>query len=372
METNVTNVTHQYGAADDTVLEYVRLLKQSKANLTDLTNARRLVKIFGEDIRWNYLCKKWLVWNGSIWKSDDSRALIHQFGIKTIQTFYDDMLVVDDYQRRIELQKHAEKSESFTRQKCMIEFAEKMPEILIESDTLNTDPWLFNVKNGTINLKTRELLEHKKEKLITKLSPVEYDAAADCPTWKKFVREIMNYNAELMQFLQTVAGYSISGDTSEQKMFILFGSGANGKSTFLNTIAYILGDYAMTAQTETFMKQQGDKLSNDLARLRGARFVTAAEADQGRRLSETLIKQITGNDKMTPRFLFAEYFDFKPKLKLFLATNHKPVIKGTDNGIWRRIRLIPFTTTISEDNECPADTWINILRKSCAVKRQEF
>jgi putative DNA primase/helicase len=143
----------------------------------------------------------------------------------------------------------------------------------------------------------------------------------------------------------------MTGDTSEQVMFILFGNGANGKSTFLNTLQYILGDYAITAQTETFMKQQGDKTANDLARLRGTRFVVTAEAGQGARLSESLIKQITGNDKINARFLYGEPFSYSPTFKIFMATNHKPVIKGTDYGIWRRIRLIPFTTTIAEDKQ---------------------
>jgi putative DNA primase/helicase len=134
-------------------------------------------------------------------------------------------------------------------------------------------------------------------------------------------------------------------------MFILFGSGANGKTTFLNTIMYILGDYATATPTETFMKKSGDQTTNDIARLRGIRFLTTTEAEQGRRLSEPLIKKITGNDQMTARFLYGEYFNFTPTFKIYMATNHKPVIKGTDHGIWRRIKLIPFTTRIEEENQ---------------------
>jgi putative DNA primase/helicase len=134
-------------------------------------------------------------------------------------------------------------------------------------------------------------------------------------------------------------------------MFILYGSGANGKSTFLNTLMRILGDYAIAASTETFMKKNGEQISNDIARLRGTRFVTTAEAEQGKRLSEPLIKQITGNDAMTARFLYGEFFDFVPTFKIFMATNHKPMIKGTDHGIWRRIKLIPFTTTIRAEKQ---------------------
>jgi putative DNA primase/helicase len=161
----------------------------------------------------------------------------------------------------------------------------------------------------------------------------------------------MDYNADVITFVQTVAGWALTGDTSEQTMFILFGSGANGKSTFLNTIMYLLGDYAIATPTETFMRKNGDQNTNDIARLRGTRFVTTTEAEQGRRLSEPLIKQITGNDRMTARILYGEFFNFLPTFKIFMATNHKPVIKGTDHGIWRRIKLIPFTTRIPEEKQ---------------------
>jgi putative DNA primase/helicase len=161
----------------------------------------------------------------------------------------------------------------------------------------------------------------------------------------------MDYRADLISFLQTAAGWALSGDISEQIMFILFGSGANGKSTFLNTIMYLLGDYAIATPTETFMKKSGDQHTNDIARLRGTRFVTTTELEYGKRLAEPLIKKITGNDQMTARFLYGEYFNFMPTFKIFMATNHKPVIKGTDHGIWRRIRLIPFTTRITEEKQ---------------------
>jgi putative DNA primase/helicase len=180
---------------------------------------------------------------------------------------------------------------------------------------------------------------------------VEYDRDADCPAWKHFIMEIMNYNTDLIHFIQNAAGWAVTGDTSEQSMFILFGTGANGKSTFLNTIMNLLGDYAIATPTETFMKKSGDPITNDIARLRGTRFVTTTEAEYGKRLSEPLIKQITGNDRMTARFLYGEFFNFVPTFKIWMATNHKPVIKGTDHGIWRRIKLIPFTTRIEEEHQ---------------------
>jgi putative DNA primase/helicase len=161
----------------------------------------------------------------------------------------------------------------------------------------------------------------------------------------------MDYKPDLISFVQTAAGWSLTGNIEEQTMFILYGSGANGKSTFINTIMHLLGDYATATPTETFMKKNCDQYTNDLARLRGTRFVTTTEAEQGRRLSEPLIKKITGNDQMTARFLYGEFFSFTPTFKIFMGTNHKPVIKGTDHGIWRRIKLIPFTTRIPDEKQ---------------------
>ncbi len=251
----------------------------------------------------------------------------------------------------MDIEKAAMMSESVRRRKAFVEAATWISILRCKTDGLDRNPWLLNVKNGTIDILSGEFREHKQEDMITKIANVDYDPAADCPMWKKFVREIMDYKADIIKFVQTAAGWSLSGDISEQTMFILYGTGANGKSTFLNTIMYLLGDYAIATPTETFMKKSGDNYSNDVARLRGTRFVTTTEVEQGRRLSEPLIKKITGNDEMTARFLYGEFFNFMPTFKIFMATNHKPVIKGTDHGIWRRIKLIPFTERIPEEKQ---------------------
>ena len=160
-----------------------------------------------------------------------------------------------------------------------------------------------------------------------------------------FLLQIFNKDTDLIRFVQKAMGYSLSGDVREQCLFILWGTGANGKSTFLNVLQELFGDYACTTGTETFMKKTSEQ-SNDLARLKGIRLVTTTEVEQGKALSESLIKQITGGDEITARFLYGEYFSFKPTFKIFMATNHKPKIRGADNGIWRRIKMIPFTVTI--------------------------
>ena len=331
---------------------YLRLeqLKQGLIQFTDTSSAFRLMREHGKDIRYVAAWKKWVVWTGQQWRMDDG-YLIHTKGLEMVRSIYNELLKTDDPRERIEIEKYAMQSEAVRRRKAFIEAASWIPELNITTNDVDKDPWLLNVRNGTINLRNGEYREQRREDMITKLANVEYQAQADCPEWKRFIREIMNYNTELINFLQTAVGWALTGDTSEQTMFILFGSGANGKSTFLNTVMRLLGDYAVAAPTETFMKRNGDQISNDLARLRGIRLVTTTEAEQGKRLSEPLIKQITGNDALTARFLYGEFFDFVPTFKVFMATNHKPLIKGTDYGIWRRIKLIPFTTTIMPDRQ---------------------
>ena len=211
----------------------------------------------------------------------------------------------------------------------------------------------------------RAACESMKEKYIT-MCRVNYEKDATCEHWKKFLHRILQGNEALIRFFQKAVGWALTGDMSEQVMFILYGSGANGKSTFINTVMEILGEYAMSTQTETFMRKNGNNLSNDIARLRGARFVTTVEAEEGRRLSEPLIKQVTGQDVMTARFLYGEYFDFLPTFKIFMATNHKPVIRGTDVGIWRRIKLIPFTETIPYEERNP-DLMKILLREKAGI-----
>jgi putative DNA primase/helicase len=213
---------------------------------------------------------------------------------------------------------------------------------------LDADPYLFNCLNGTLDLRTGRLREHTREDLITKLSPVEYDPEAKCPTFDAFINRIMAGREKLIAFLQCAFGYALTGDVSERALFILYGCGANGKSVLVETLHAILGDYAMRTPTETLMVKQKGAIPNDVARLKGARFVTANESEEGQRLAESLIKDLTGGDTISARFMRAEFFDFKPECKVWLRTNHKPVIRGTDKAIWDRVKLIPFDVRIPD------------------------
>ena len=249
---------------------------------------------------------------------------------------------------------HAHRSESEARIKAMVSLARTEPEIrVLKHEDLDRDPWLLNVANGTLNLKTGVLESHSRNDLISRLIPIDYSEAAACPRWLSFLERVTEGDDELIGFLQKAVGYSLTGLTLEQVIFMLYGVGSNGKSTLLNIILELLADYGRQTGTETLLVKRGDQIPNGVARLAGSRFVSAVETESGRRLAEGLVKQMTGGDRMTARFLHHEFFEFQPTFKLWLAVNHKPRITGSDHAIWRRIRLIPFTLTVPESERDP-------------------
>ena len=252
---------------------------------------------------------------------------------------------------RVGLAKHAIKSESASRLSAMVRLARTELEIASGADRFDGDSWKLNVFNGTINLRTGQLQDHSRDDFITRLAPVSFDPREECPRWEDFIDEITARDQEQKRYLRRLSGYALTGSTREQAMFILYGTGANGKSTFVKGISDVMGEYANQTPTDTLFVKRTGSIPNDIARLKGARLVTAVESEVGRRLAESLIKQVTGGDKIAARFLNKEFFEFVPEFKLFLATNHKPVIKGTDHAIWRRIRLIPFLYKIPEKRQ---------------------
>ncbi|MFH1983189.1 MAG: phage/plasmid primase, P4 family [Pseudomonadota bacterium] len=327
-------------------------------NLTDMGNAERLVHHFGSDIRYCHVWRSWLIWDGKRW-GVDKKDKIRQLAKEVVRLIYREAENEADDRKRQEIAKHAMQSESEKRIRSMVSLATS--EVPITPEELDVDPWLLTCLNGTVDLKTGNLLSHQREHLIRQLAPVHYDPDTNCPLWQSFLDRIMAGNAHLISFLQRAIGYSLTGETSEQCLFIFYGSGANGKTTFLQAINAMLGEYAMQTPTETLLVKQRGAIPNDVARLKGARFVTASEAESEQRFAESLIKQMTGGDTLSARFLHQEWFDFVPTHKVFLGTNHKPVIKETDHAIWRRIKLVPFEVTIPE---CERDLQLSRKLKS--------
>jgi putative DNA primase/helicase len=313
--------------------------------LTDLGNAERLYSMFGDDIRYCHQWEKWLVWNGKMWELDRTMQ-INSKAKEVVRSIYLEASQAKDSGERTAIAKHAEKSESEARMRSMVNLARSDQRLAVHPEQLDQNHWLLTCTNGTVDLTTGELMSPKRDDLITQLAPVEYNPDATCPTWDTFLDRIMAGNEDLIAFLQRAIGYSLTGTTGEQCLFIFHGSGANGKSTFLQAVSSMLGPHAMQTPTETLLVKRQGAIANDVARLKGARLVTASEAEADQRLAESQIKQMTGQDRMTARFLYQELFEFNTTHKIFLATNHKPVIKGSDPAIWRRIKLVPFEVTI--------------------------
>ena len=320
-------------------------------HLTELGNAERVVYYHGKNIRY---CNEldWLIWNGKRWE-EDSKRKIEAITAKTLRALYGEAKATEDKFRKKQLNDWAKKCER--RNIRMNTILDVRPMVSVRKQELDSHKYLLNCDNGVIDLKTGELLPHDRDLLFTKISPISYQTDADCPNWKTFLESIFiddqgTPNYEIIDFMQKAIGYSLTGDTTEQVMFFLFGNGRNGKSTFINTVQHLFGDYGRQTNSDTFIKKKNDSaINNDIARLDGARFVSAVESEEGQQLSESLVKQITGGEKMSARFLRQEYFEFTPEFKVFFTTNHKPIVKGSDEGIWRRIRLIPFTVTIPKE-----------------------
>ena len=312
-------------------------------NKTDLGNAERLKDHAGQDLRFVWAWDSWMVWDGRRWKRDPGGEITLR-ARDTVRALAAAGEGLDNDKERAAVLKHALRSESAGRLQAMV----KLGACLLGSEpgAFDQQPYLLACRNGTVDLRTGALRQHRRGDLLTKVVAVDFDADARCPRWEAFLLEVMDGSAEMVAFLQRAVGYSLTGATVEQVLFLLYGTGANGKSTFTETLRALLGDYATQAEFTTFLARSSDSVRNDIARLVGARFVSASEAEGGRPLAEAVVKQMTGGDIITARFLFKEFFEFRPAFKVWLAANHKPSVRGTDHGIWRRIRLVPFTVTI--------------------------
>lgn len=317
---------------------------------TDAGNAERLAHLHGSFLRYVLERRRWLEWNGQRWV--DGAASVITRAINTMRFLHGaaDLLTGDDAARAREF---ARASESAPRLDAMIRLAASHSEVIVKAAQLDADPMLLNVPNGIIDLERGWLLPHQSEKLLTKLAPVPYAQGAPAPRWKQFLQEVLP-DPEVRAFFKRVVGYTLTGSTREQVLFMLLGPGADGKSVAIETVREILGDdYARAADFSTFLEQKRETVRNDLARLAGARLVTGVEMAPKGQLAEGLVKQATGGDKMTARFLYAEHFEFYPAFKLWLVSNEKPRISGAGPSIWRRIRLIPFEVRIPKERQDP-------------------
>ena len=329
--------------------------KSECPTMTDSRWAEQLVKEHGDHLRYVEESHKWMAFDGKRFKLDGG-AGIHQRAKATIRALHAKALEWPESERRTATIKAALAAESRQRRDAIVALAQHEPEVRVSANNLDADPWLLNVLNGTIDLKTGKLRQHRREDLITKLAPVDYSPSAKCPLFKRFLARILGNNRELIAFLQRAIGYSLTGCVNEQLLFFLHGDGQNGKSTFAGVLLDVLGDYGKQAAPDLLLAKKNESHPTEKADLLGARFVVTQEIEDGRRMDEVTVKQLTGGDRVKGRFMFKDFIEFNPTHKLWLCANHRPAVRGTDFAIWRRISLIPFTVIIPErerDSDLP-------------------
>jgi putative DNA primase/helicase len=314
---------------------------------TDIANAKRLASRHGRDLKFTPE-RGWLVWDGRRWAVDDRSIEVQARAKETAVSIFDEIKDAADRDARMQ---HAKRSQSKSAVESMIWLTRSEPGIPARLTDFDADPWLLNVANGTLDLRTGELREHQRQDLISNLIQITFDPKAECDLWDAFLRRVLDGSDELYDYLRRFVGYLLVGDTSDQSLHFLYGLGANGKSVFCEVLMRLLGDYAMAVSPDLIMLKRHGGIPNDVARLRGVRAALMNETTQGAKFDEAKLKDLTGGDTLTARFLHQEFFDFRPSHRIIIRGNHKPAIAGTDEGIWRRLRLVPFTVSIPADEQ---------------------
>jgi putative DNA primase/helicase len=317
-------------------------------NLTDYGLAERLVHHHGPDLRHVFAWQRDLIYDGRRFALDETAEAVRRTK-RTVRGVYVEAANEPDDGRRKALANFARRAEAKARIDAALDLARSEPGIATTHGQLDTDPYLLNVQNGTVDLRTGKLREHRREDLLTKIAPVEYRPDAEAPTWAAFLQRVLP-SEDLRRFVQRVAGYALTGDVSEQALFFLYGTGSNGKSTLVNTLMLALGDYATQAAADLLVVKRGSH-PTELTDLFGARLVASTEVEDGRKLAESLVKQLTGGEQIRARRMREDFWQFPPTHKLLLSANHKPTVRGVDHAIWRRIKVIPFEVTVPKDEQ---------------------
>ncbi len=300
---------------------------------------------------------RWMLWDGIRWGWCGTGEEM-QAAKRTADAVLDHCikLVRQDAERHKKRLAFALRLQNLPRLEAMLRLAQSEPGMSVGTMTeLDADPWLLGVKNGVVDLKTGAFLAPDPKMLITRQAGALYDRGAKCPRWLEFLHSIMEGDVDTIGFIRRALGYTLTGLTTEEMLFICYGFGANGKSVFSNVISRILGDYSQMAPPSLLtVRRDGDSgPRNDIARLCGARGLQINELQQGDRLDEQVVKMLAGREQLSARFLHREFFDFWPTAKPWLRTNHRPIVTGDDDGIWRRIALIPFKLKVAESERNP-------------------
>jgi putative DNA primase/helicase len=312
--------------------EYAEPIVAHPTAFSDEALALRFAKRHASRLRFVAAWNRWLVWTGTFWRFDDT---LHAF----------DLARGICREAASECNTRAAKNIASAKTvNAVAHLARSDHRLAATVDQWDADPWLLNVPEGVVDLKTGTRRPHRAEDYMTKITAV--GPGGDCPLFLRFLEKITDGDGEITSYIQRVLGYSLTGETREHALFFGYGTGANGKSVLLSTVAGILGDYHRTAPIETFTASNSDRHPTDIAGLRGARLVTATETEEGRRWAESKIKQLTGGDAVSARFMRQDFFEYRPAFKLVIAGNHKPSLRSVDEAIRRRFHLIPFAVTI--------------------------
>lgn len=315
--------------------------------LTDLGNAKRLAHQYGTNIRYVQGYGR-IYWTGIQWVRDRTSNW-ESLARQVFRSIYNEAAEEQDPDRRKAIAKHAKQSESWRALNAMLKYAETLQGIAIDMADLDNDPWLLNTIGGIVDLRTGECIPHDPEALLTRVCAADYDPEATCPTWERFVGEVLGGDEELIAFVQRFAGYCLTGDVGEQVIMFCHGLGANGKSTFVETLLSLLGGsdfgYSSAAAPGLLIARHGEQHPTEVADLRGRRLVATTEIGEGKRFDEEQVKKLTGGDTLTARYMREDFFSFQPTHKIIVSANHKPTVRATDLGIWRRLLMVPFNVT---------------------------
>lgn len=326
---------------------------------TDYGNALRFLKHYGRSTLYCPFSDSWYIWNGDGYWKRDTTLFIEHMGRDVLQNIYNEASLAGEQTSRERLAAWAILCENPQRISSMLREVRKMPDISCDIEKFDSDSNLFNLKNGTYDLQNHIFSkEHDRLNFITRQVPYNYDPGADCPEFLKFLGRLFrsmpdDTRAGMIQYIQKAAGYSLTGDVSKQIIFLLHGAGANGKSTLIEALRRLYGDYGTTISANTLTTAKTESVRNDIARLKNVRFVATSENAIDTTLDEELIKSLTGGDRIAARFLFQEEFIFSPQLKLWWAFNHPPNIRDMTHSLWRRLKMIPFNEIIPLEEQIP-------------------
>ena len=325
--------------------------------LTDCGNAERLIDEHGDSIRFCRVTRRWFVWSGSSWLADTGAVV--QIAKKTVRSMHQERKQILEHLEQVPedwdvLRRHAEalarwemRSEGAGQISAMLRMAESDPRVSLGPQDFDSNPWLLNLPNGSLELDSGHFREHRSEELQTKLAGASYYQQAPCHRWQQFLDEAFDPHPDVIPFLQKAIGYSLTGETREECIFVLAGGGRNGKSTLLGVLHALFRDYAGVAEMDTFLASSGTRLREDIADMRGRRLISSQEPAIKGTFAEATLKWVSGGDRLRARRLYEHAQEFMPSHKLWLAVNSLPYLRADDSASWSRMRVIPFDVSFA-------------------------